>query len=55
MHKQVRFKYIGSIVGDILDEGGNVKPDITYGTEQIVKMKDEYGNDYSLTLRYTGA
>ena len=55
-YKQVSFKYIdGSNAGDILDEGGNVNPDITYGTEQTVKMRDEYGNDYSLTLNYIGA
>ena len=52
MHKQVSFKYIGSIVGDILDEGGNVKSGIESGTTQTVEMRDEYGNDYSVTLKY---
>lgn len=50
------FKYInGSNVGDILDKDGNVKSDIKNGAIQRVEMEDEYNNDYSLTLKYTGA
>ena len=50
------FKYInGSNMGDILDEDGNLKPGIKNGATQTVEMRDEYGNDYSVTLKYTGA
>lgn len=50
------FKYInGSNVGKILDEGGNVKSGIESGATQRVEMEDEYGNDYSVILKYTGA
>lgn len=52
MHKQVSFKYIGSIVGDILDEGGNVKSGIESGATQTISMRDEYGNEYFFTLKY---
>ena len=44
-----------SNVGAILDKDGNVNPGITYGDTQTIKMRDEYGNEYSLILRYTGA
>lgn len=48
------FKYInGSNLGDILDEDGNLKPGIKNGATQTVEMRDEYGNDYSVTLKYT--
>ena len=54
--EQNSFKYInGSNVGDILDEDGNVKSGIKSGATQTIRMRDEYGNDYSLTLKYTGA
>ena len=47
------FKYInGSNVGKILDEGGNVNSGIESGATQTIKMRDEYGNDYSVTLKY---
>ena len=50
------FKYInGSNMGDILDKDGNVKSDIENGAIQRVEMEDEYGNDYSVILKYTGA
>ena len=48
------YEYIdNSNVGDILDEGGNVKSGIESGATQTISMRDEYGNDYSLTLKYT--
>ncbi len=48
------FKYInGSNMGDILDKDGNVQSDMKIGDTQTIKMRDEYGNDYSLTLKYT--
>ena len=50
------YEYIdNSNVGDVLDENGYVQLGIKNGATQIVKMKDEYGNDYSVTLKYTGA
>ena len=44
-----------SNVGNILAGNGNVKSGIESGTTQTVEMRDEYGNEYSVTLKYTGA
>ena len=50
------YEYIdNSNVGAILDKDGNVKSGIKNGATQTIKMRDEYGNEYSLILRYTGA
>ena len=44
-----------SNVGDVLDKDGNVQSGIESGATQTINMRDEYGNEYSLTLSYTGA
>ena len=47
------YEYIdNSNVGAILDKDGNVQSDMKIGDTQTIKMRDEYGNDYSLILKY---
>ena len=47
------YEYIdNSNVGDILDKDGNVQSDMKIGDTQTIKMRDEYGNEYSLILKY---
>ena len=47
------YEYIdNSNVGAILDKDGNVQSDMKIGDTQTIKMRDEYGNEYSLILKY---